>query len=98
MDNNERMVMGVAWYKPEQWDRLLEVSEDRDDMQKTFAAWEETAKKTIDDIAMKGTRIEKIILDVDELVLWCRKRNKPVNAETRSEFTSEKMRQQAGGE
>jgi len=26
--NDSRMVTGVAWYRPEQWERLREVSED----------------------------------------------------------------------
>ncbi len=31
--------VGIAWYRPEQWARLLEISEDRDDLETTWEEW-----------------------------------------------------------
>ena len=32
-DNESRMVTGIAWYRPEQWERLREVSEDVENLE-----------------------------------------------------------------
>jgi len=38
------MVTGIAWYRPEQWERLREVSEDVENLEETYEAWLETAE------------------------------------------------------
>ncbi|MHB8791147.1 MAG: hypothetical protein ACYDBT_14865 [Desulfobulbaceae bacterium] len=35
----------VAWYKPDQWRRLREISEDRDRLEETYGEWQILAKK-----------------------------------------------------
>lgn len=37
--NREERVMGIAWYRPEQWPRLREVSADIEGLEETHAEW-----------------------------------------------------------
>src|SRR6267154_1168773 len=39
-----QIVTGVAWYRPEQWERLREVSEDVENLDETYDAWLLTAE------------------------------------------------------
>ena len=53
--NETKIVSGVAWYHPEQWQRLREVSEDVDNLEETYDAWLKTAERLIRDFPLTGT-------------------------------------------
>ena len=66
------MVSGVAWYRVEQWPRLLEVSVDRSELERTYDEWQAMATKGLAELARAGVWARKVDVDVDELVEWCR--------------------------
>jgi hypothetical protein len=88
--NQSRIITGVAWYRPEQWQRLREVSEDVDNLEETYDAWLQTAERTTRDIP---TDVEKIDVDVEEVLAWCKVMGLPMNAASRARFVSERVRQ-----
>ena len=73
------MKLGVAWYKPDQWERLREVSEDREDIEETFDEWQVNAKKGIRLMQSQGIIPEKVLVDVEELLAWCSGKGLPPN-------------------
>lgn len=85
-------LVGAAWYRSDQWDRLKEVSEDRADMEETWEEWICTAEKALRDFRAKGIQVGKVDVDVEELVRWCQSKQQPVNAASRSAFAAEKLR------
>jgi len=86
------LVLGVAWYRPEQWDRLLALSEDRDELEKTHGEWLKGALRAMGQLEAQGIIAESVSVDVDELAAWCAARNTSINAESRSAFAAEKVR------
>ena len=74
------MVSGVAWYHAEQWPRLLEVSVDRSELERTYDEWQAMAKKGLAELARAGVWARKVDVDVDELVEWCRSEGRRVGA------------------
>jgi len=40
-------VVGIAWYRADQWARLHEVSVDGADLEPSYTAWEERAKRRL---------------------------------------------------
>ena len=36
-------VMGVAWYRRDQWDRLLDISSDHAELENTYEEWKAVA-------------------------------------------------------
>jgi hypothetical protein len=87
--NKEResdILGGLAWYRPEQWARLLEVSVDRDSLEKTYAEWIPIAEKTMFDLKRAGISPQKVFIDIEELIAWCQVKKRPVNAAARAEF------------
>jgi hypothetical protein len=93
MGNETQIVTGVAWYRPEQWERLREVSEDVDNLEETYDAWLQTAERLIRDGIPSDVRVEKIDVDVEEVLAWCNVQGLPMNASSRSRFVSERVRQ-----
>src|SRR5258705_12362524 len=90
--NESRIITGVAWYRPEQWQRLREGSEDIDNLEETYDAWLQTAERTIRGIP-SDVVVEKIDVDVEEVLAWCNVMGLSMNAASRARFVSERVRQ-----
>lgn len=89
-------VLGVAWYRRDQWSRLLEVSRDRHDLEDTYDEWVAVAQKRFDDLARAGIRVHRVEIDIEELVEWCRETNRPVDGSARAIFTANKTKDKYG--
>lgn len=86
-----RIAVGVAWYRPEQWQRLREISVDKDGLEETYQEWVEGAEKAIRELRRQGVQPEKVDVNVEELLRWCQTQNIPVNGESRSDYVAVKM-------
>lgn len=87
------LVLGVGWYQENQWDILLEHSEDKEELSKTYAGWLEGANKGIRNIEMSGAHPQKILIDVEEMIKWCKEKEIPLNGESRSNFIALKTKE-----
>lgn len=85
---------GLAWYKPEQWALLRAESVDSDDLEETYGEWLEFAKRYLSEIWESGIDIFKVEVDVEEMVAWCKSRNRPLDGEARVEFVALKLKEQ----
>lgn len=85
--------MGLGWYKKEQWSLLRENSEDVDDLENTYYEWVANANEAINNFSSLGYRVEKIEIDVNELIEWCSSEKRPINGESRSNFISLKTKE-----
>jgi hypothetical protein len=86
-------VMGVAWYRPDQWDRLLEISSDRAELENTYDEWKAVAEENLVNLAQHGYKLRKVHIDVEELLVWCNSQNRAVDGDARTEFTVMKLRE-----
>ena len=84
--------LGVAWYRKEQWERLRSVSSDRDGLETAFEEWEESAKRKFNELRIAGNAVEKVDVDVEELVTWCKGRGMEIDGKARSHFVADKLR------
>lgn len=85
--------VGVAWYKPDQWERLLAVSVDKDNLEETYEEWTLEAKRVIKELRRQGLNIVKVDVNIEELIDWCQQKNIPVNGEARSMYAAHKLQQ-----
>ncbi|HXV79957.1 MAG TPA: hypothetical protein VEG60_08760 [Candidatus Binatia bacterium] len=92
MKPSRQLKLGIAWFRPEQWSRLLEISEDSEDLEETFAEWESLAEEKLRDLRAQGQDAEKVTIDVEELLVWCKRMGLSVNASARSHYVAELLR------
>jgi len=85
--------VGVAWYQPDQWQKLLAVSVDKDKLEETYEEWVQDAERVIKELRRQGLYIVKVNVNVEELVAWCQKKKIPVNGEARSRYAAHKLQQ-----
>ena len=84
--------LGMGWYRPEDWDRLLQVIADRDSMHDTYAEWLASARQGERDLVARGQPVERVMVDPDELASWCLIRGLVPDGAARAEFVSDRMR------
>ena len=84
---------GLAWFKEEDWPRLLEISEDREALEDTHSEWLKGAEKAIKNFKKQGIKVQKVPVTPNELLIWCNEKKIPVNGEARSKFAAHKLQE-----
>jgi hypothetical protein len=90
------VVVGVAWFDRKQWKRLTEAVEDRSELEDTYEQWQESALDAVRTIERQGQRVEKVHVEVESLVSWCKEQGLPVNGKSRAEYVTQIMRRRHG--
>lgn len=85
------LIVGVAWYTPEQWKRLKLLADDSEALDDTHKDWLKNATGHVQWLKQRGFEVVKVPIDIDEWVAWCKKHRKALNGAARSEFTSQKV-------
>jgi len=80
--------VGVGWYYPEQWNRLLEVAADRDALEDRYEDWLLSVQKAMFNIKSAGMSPKKVYVDIEKLIEWCKSINRPIDSAARAEFVS----------
>jgi hypothetical protein len=93
--NSPSTAIGVAWYRPEQWETLRNVSVDRDKLEETYAEWLAEAERMVKQLQQRGLRVIKVDVEISELMLWCESQRIPLDGEARSNYAAFKMQKLA---
>jgi hypothetical protein len=87
-----KMITGVAWYRPEQWARLREISEDVENLDDTYEEWRQKAEQALREGIPADVTVEKVDIDVEEVLAWCNVLGLPMNAQSRARYVSDRLR------
>ena len=79
-------VLGIGFYKREQWQKLLDTAVDADILEKTYDEWMDVLDSSIEKIRSHGLHPELVEIDIDALIAFCKKRGFQNNAATRAMF------------
>jgi hypothetical protein len=92
MKNQNQMIFGAAWFKPEQWKALKYAAVDGDELEDTHPEWLLHLNRALRESRAKGMKVEPVEVDVKELVAWCQEQGIPLNSSARSRYAAEKIR------
>ncbi len=87
--------VGIAWFARAQWNRLRAVAEP-DAMEHSYDEWKAHILAAIVQLESVGLEVEKVSVDVGELLEWCKERGMSVDSDAWAMFASEKV--QPGGD
>lgn len=82
------MKIKVAWYRKEDYKRLLATIDDSDKMPKKYEHWFEIAEAGIKSLRQAGYDVETREIDIDALKKWCKANNKKNTLENRAAFAA----------
>ena len=78
--------VGIAWFSRDQWQRLSELVDDRDELDDTFEQWERNALAALYRLESQGYSVRKVMVDVEMFVAWCRGRGRRIDSAARAEY------------
>jgi hypothetical protein len=81
--------VALAWYDAIQWAKLKQIADDAMELDDSYEDWQHGIQTVEHQLREKGVDIQRVPIDVDSLVAWCKLRMIPVNAESRSRFAAE---------
>jgi hypothetical protein len=90
-ESQNKMVVGFAWYRPEQWQRVRDISTDADSLEDSYEAWLKLAEGELKKFQSSGLRVEKVDIDSEQLILWCNEQGMEVNSKARARYAAEKL-------
>lgn len=80
--------VGMAWYKRENFARLMAVFEDRHKLHRTFDEWLRDAEIGRKAQEAKGVRVVCVDIDPDHFPRWCAAKGLGINAQARMNYAS----------
>ncbi len=89
-------MIGLAWYRPGQWQRLRQGSADVEVLEESYDEWLEVASARFREAQELGLDIRKVDVDVEDVVEWCKQRGRPVDGDARAGYVAEKIEQLCG--
>jgi hypothetical protein len=90
--DKSNMIVGIAWFRPEQYELLLALAADSDSMANTYEEWLAGVTKTMDDLNQRGIIARRVDVEVRALVAWCQQRGIPLDGTARSTYAAEKVK------
>ena len=87
-------VYGIAWHRREQWPLLKGEAVDSAALENTYGEWLRIAQETLINLANSGVRAERVDVDVNDLVAWCRSQGRRLDSAARAEFVARTLRGQ----
>jgi hypothetical protein len=91
MTTPREVVLGIAWFRPDQWELLRSLSTDADILEPTHAQWEKFARETVRDLARQGMLARKVDVDVEQLRAWCVAQQRPLDASARAAYAAARL-------
>ena len=90
--NKANMIVGIAWYRPEQYGLLRALAADTDSMGRTYEEWLAGVTRTMEDLRQRGVVARRVDVEVGELAAWCEQRGRPLDGKARSTYAAEKLK------
>ena len=91
-ESNQKIVVGFAWYRREQWERVRDIASDAGEFEDTYEEWLRVAEQKLTELAAAGLDVKKVDVDSEQLILWCNEQGLDMNAQARSRYAAEKLR------
>ena len=92
MKKKPDVLFGIAAYRKEDWQRLREISADKNQLEDTWKSWKHEYIKTKKNMKKRGMTIVEVFVDIDELINYCKKHGLEINANARARFAADRVR------
>lgn len=87
------VVIGVAWYELEQWEKLRLVAADPNLLEETYEEWVAMAENSLLKMTTTRVTLTRIFINTDKLVKWCEEQSVPINSSARARYAAMKLQE-----
>lgn len=67
----ESDILGLAWYRPDQWAMLRALAPDGERLQPSHSEWLKEASTQLYEFEQRGLLVRKVDVDLPALLRWC---------------------------
>ena len=82
-------VVGIAWYRPDSYERIVTLMADGASFPKTHASWRQKAGRMERELARQGSRTIRVDIDPEAFFAWCEERGLSPDSGARSQYVAE---------
>jgi len=86
MPDNNRVVVGIGWYRPEQWTLMLSLIPDPEVFPRTYPEWLARASDTLRELSKQGVAVRRVDVDVKALLIWAAEQGRAPDGAARAEY------------
>ena len=79
-------MIGIAWYREDQWELLKSTAADPNVIEESYLDWLTQAKETIKKFKQNGFNPVEVDFDVEKFNKWCQNKGKIPDGESRSKY------------
>ena len=79
---------GFAWYRREDYEKILLIFEDANKFPRTYDEWLISAEKGLERLKSQGVFAVKVIIDPDQFPGWCAVNGHNIDAKARIRFAN----------
>ncbi|MBF0563152.1 MAG: hypothetical protein HQL37_14330 [Alphaproteobacteria bacterium] len=79
-------IVGIAWYRENDWKRIKSLFQDADQLHDTHAEWLKDTRKAIKQLEKEGCFAKPVVIVIDDLIAWCLVRGCKIDATARTEY------------
>lgn len=90
------LVIGMVWYHTEDYDAILRIMSDRDQLPRRFDVWLAKAERGEQERTRQGQIVVRAYIDPETFPDWCRSRNLNVDSEARMLYANTVAKNHAG--
>ena len=91
-----RALIGVCWYRQDQYERFLASADDRDALEDRWADWQVTAERVLRQYRARGLNIRKVEIDLGDLLAYCRAEGRPNDGAAPSAYVAHLLEREQG--
>jgi hypothetical protein len=81
--------INLAYYQKKDWKMFLESIDDRDSMHSSWKEWNKAYRKLKKQLTSQGYTVKDVVVNIDELEIYCKIRGIENNGKARSMFIQE---------
>jgi len=86
MHDKNRVVAGIAWYRPEQWSLMLSLIPDPEVFPRTYEEWLARASDMLRELSKQGVVVQKVDVDLKALLAWAAEQGRVPDGAARAEY------------
>ena len=80
----------LAYYEKRDWRKFIDSIDDRGSMHDTWKEWHKAFLKTKRELTTQGFLVNVFIVDINELINYCKMRGIKNNGKARSQFVTQR--------
>jgi hypothetical protein len=90
-------IVGIPWYLPQTYGRIVEIMADGSSFPKTHGSWRQKAMRMEREIKRQGTKPVRVVVDPEGFLRWCTARSLAADSAARKRFVEETLADQPAG-